>query len=670
MTVACLSDQNARQIATTLRMLAVDAVEQAGSGHPGLPMGAADYATILWHEFLRFDPDDPAWPNRDRFVLSAGHGSMLLYGLLHLYGFDLPLEELRRFRQLGSRTPGHPEFDHTPGVEVTTGPLGQGFANGVGMALAGLMANSRLATSAFRPLTYRVFGIVGDGDLMEGVSAEAASLAGHLRLGNLVYLYDDNQITIEGATSLAWSEDVRRRFEAYGWQVQKVDGHDYAQIRAALTAACAETDRPSLIICRTIIAQGSPGKAGSAAAHGSPLGTAEAAATRLNLGWPAELFYIPEQVLELCRGRVMQVQKQHRSWNNQLRTWRRTNPERARLWEQLWQKNMPKNLAQELLSAVGTGEEATRSLSGKALNRAATLIPALVGGSADLAPSTNSWLDGAAAVAPGEYGGRNLHFGVREHAMAAALNGMALTGCWRPYGATFLAFADYCRPAIRLSALMKLPVIYLFTHDSIFVGEDGPTHQPVEQVASLRLIPGLQVIRPADGPETALAWTLALERQDGPTALILTRQKLPPLPRMVGFDPLTIRRGGYLLADCVGQPDVVLLASGSEVSLAVTVAKELAVVGIAARVLSVPCLELFMAQSAAYRRRLLPGRVPRVAIEAGRGMPWWQLLGSNGHFIGIEEFGVSAPEHDLAAHFRLTSAQVVARINAVLRKGE
>lgn len=666
MTVACLSDQDARQIATTLRMLAVDAVEQAQSGHPGLPMGAADYATILWHEFLWFDPDDPAWPNRDRFVLSAGHGSMLLYGLLHLYGFDLPLEELRRFRQMGSRTPGHPEFGQTPGVEVTTGPLGQGFANGVGMALAGVMANSRLATSAFRPLTYRVFGIVGDGDLMEGVSAEAASLAGHLRLGNLIYLYDDNQITIEGATSLAWSEDVRRRFEAYGWQVQKVDGHDFAQIRAALSAACAETNRPSLIICRTTIAQGSPGKAGSAAAHGSPLGMAEVAATRLNLGWPEEQFHIPEQVLAICRVRVMQVQKQHRVWKNQLRRWRRTEPERASLWDQLRQVAVPKNLAQELLAAVGKDDGATRSLSGKVLNRAAALIPTLVGGSADLAPSNNSWLDGAAAVAPGEYLGRNLHFGVREHAMAAALNGMALAGCWRPYGATFLAFADYCRPAIRLSALMKLPVIYLFTHDSIFVGEDGPTHQPVEQVASLRLIPDLQVIRPADGPETALAWALALERRDGPTALILTRQKLPLLLRSAGFDPQMIRRGGYLLADCAGRPDLVLLASGSEVSLAVTVARELSASGIAARVLSIPCLELFMAQSAAYRRQLLPGRVPRVAIEAGRGMPWWQLLGSKGHFIGIEEFGVSAPEQDLAAHFKLTSAQINARIKVLL----
>jgi len=663
-----MSAQDARLIATTLRMLAVDAVEQAQSGHPGMPMGAADYATILWHEFLRFDPDDPAWPDRDRFVLSAGHGSMLLYGLLHLYGFDLPLDELQRFRQLGSRTPGHPERGHTPGVEVTTGPLGQGFANGVGMALAGSMAASRFSTNGFRPINYRVFGIVGDGDLMEGISAEAASLAGHLHLGNLIYLYDDNSITIEGATSLAWSEDVRRRFEAYGWQVQKVDGHDYTQIRAALSTACADEGRPSLIICRTTIAHGSPGKAGTAAAHGAPLGKDEVAATRKELGWPAEQFHIPERVLELCRERVMALQKQHRGWKRQLNAWRKEHPERSSLWDQLWRRELPKNLGEKLLAAVGNAEGATRSLSGRVLNRAATLIPALVGGSADLAPSNNSWLEGDAAIGPGEFRGRNIHFGVREHAMAAVLNGMVLAGCWRPYGATFLSFADYCRPAIRMAALMGLPVIYLFTHDSVFVGEDGPTHQPVEQLASLRLIPNLQVVRPADSMETALAWTGALERQGGPTALILTRQKVPTLSRAAGFDPRQICRGGYLLMDCTGKPDVVVLASGSEVCLATAAAQELAATGIAVRVVSVPCLELFMAQPAAYRRRLLPGRVPRVAIEAGRGMPWWQLLGTGGLFIGIEEFGVSAPDKDVARHFGLTTGQVTARIRSFVRR--
>jgi transketolase len=665
---AQLQDHDARLLATTLRMLAVDAVEQAQSGHPGMPMGAADYAAILWHEFLRFDPDDPRWPDRDRFVLSAGHGSMLLYGLLHLYGYDLALEDLRRFRQLGSRTPGHPEWGHTPGVEVTTGPLGQGFANGVGMAMAGKMAASRFATGTFRPIGYRVFGIVGDGDLMEGISAEAASLAGHLQLGNLIYLYDDNSITIEGATSLAWSEDVRRRFESYGWQVQKIDGHDITQIRAALCAACADEGRPSLIICRTTIAHGSPGKAGSAAAHGAPLGKDEVAATRAALGWPDESFHIPERVLEVCRQRVMALQQQHRAWKRQLNHWRKDTPERARRWDAFWHGVVPTDLARELLAAVGEADGATRSLSGRALNRAAALLPALVGGSADLAPSNNSWIEGESAIGPGEFRGRNLHFGVREHAMAAILNGMALAGGWRPYGATFLSFADYCRPALRMAALMRLPVVYLFTHDSVFVGEDGPTHQPVEQLASLRLIPHLRVLRPADGAETALAWSAALARQDGPTALILTRQKVPRLSCLAPLDRHQFDRGAYLLVDCPGSPDLVLMASGSEVGLAVAAAQELAVQGIAARVLSMPCLELFMTQSAAYRRRLLPGRVPRVAIEAGRGMPWGQLLGSSGLFIGIEDFGVSAPDRDLATHFGLTASQVTARICAHLRR--
>lgn len=668
MTVNCLKDQDARLLATTLRMLAVDAVEQANSGHPGMPMGAADYAAILWHEFLRFDPDDPAWPNRDRFILSAGHGSMLQYGLLHLYGFDLNLDELRRFRQLGSRTPGHPEYGHTPGVEVTTGPLGQGVANGVGMALAGMMAATRFATTSFRPINYRVFSILGDGDLMEGISAEAASLAGHLHLGNLICLYDDNSITIEGATSLAWSEDVRRRFEAYGWQVQKVDGHDYGQIRAALSAACADEGRPSLIICRTNIAHGSPGKQGSAAAHGSPLGQEEVAATRQHLGWPEEPFHIPERALELCRERVMANQKYHRAWKRQFASWKKTHPDRALLWHQLWQGTLPANLSAELLAAVGTAAGATRSHSGKVLNRAAALLPSLVGGSADLAPSNNSWLEGEAAIEPGEYRGRNIHFGVREHAMAAILNGMALAGCWRPFGATFLSFADYCRPAIRLSALMGLPVTYIFTHDSIFVGEDGPTHQPVEQLASLRLIPNLRVVRPADGVETAMAWCGALERLDGPTALILTRQKLPALCRPDGFDHRLINRGGYLLRDTEGRPDVVILASGSEVSLAVAAADELDRSGISARVVSVPCLELLLAQPAAYLRRLLPGRVPRVAVEAGRSMPWWQLLGTGGLALGIEEFGLSAPEQELANHFGFTPSRVATRIRSFLGK--
>ncbi|HEY5974861.1 MAG TPA: transketolase [Geobacteraceae bacterium] len=661
-----LTEGQARLAANTLRMLAVDAVEQAGSGHPGLPMGAADYAFLLWYEFLRFDPADPDWPGRDRFVLSAGHGSMLLYGLLHLFGYDLSIAELQRFRQWGSRTPGHPEFGVTTGVEVTTGPLGQGFANSVGLALAGRMAAARCGDARFSPAVGRVFVLASDGDLMEGVSGEAASLAGHLGLGNLVCLYDANRITIEGGTELAFSEDVAARFVAYGWQVAIVDGHDRGQVRAALTAAVAEAGRPSLIVCQSHIAWGSPGKQDSAAAHGSPLGKEEAAATRRNLVWPDEPFHIPPMVRELCRQRVVELQAEHDRWQRQLRAWRRRRPDQARLWDQLCRRVMPEGLVDELLTAVAGQEGATRTLAGQALQRAASLIPALVGGSADLAPSTNTWLVGSPAVIAGDYGGRNLHFGVREHAMAAILNGLARSGLFIPFGATFLAFSDYCRPAIRLAALMAQHVVYVFTHDSLFLGEDGPTHQPVEQLASLRLIPNLTVWRPADGVEAALAWAAALQYHNGPTALVLTRQKVPALMREDGWQPALFNRGGYLLREGGAHPDVVLLASGSEVALAMAAAALLAVDGTVVRVISVPCLEAFQAQPAAYRRRLLPGRVPRVAIEAGCGEPWGRLLGSGGLFIGMNGFGASAPEKVLAEQFGFTPAQVADRIRSHL----
>lgn len=657
-----LSNDDARLIANTLRFLAADAVQQANSGHPGMPMGAADYAAILWHEFLRFDPEHPDWPDRDRFVLSAGHGSMLLYGLLHIYGFDLPMEELQRFRQLGSRTPGHPEYGHTPGVETTTGPLGQGFANGVGMALAGKMAAERFNTDGAAPVSYRVFGIVGDGDLMEGISSEAASLAGHLKLGNLIYLYDDNQITIEGSTTLAWSEDVAARFSSCGWHVQTIDGHDYAQIRGALLTACYEGNRPSLIICRTTIAKGSPTKEGSESTHGSPLGAEEIAATRRNLGWDLPPFQIPERVLELCRDRIVRQQQGYRAWKRVLAKMKKEFPAKGALWDQMTRREIPAILGEELLAAVKNADGATRVLSGKALNRAARLIPSLIGGSADLAPSNNSWIEGESGILPNSYGGRNIHYGVREHAMAAVMNGLALSGFFIPFGATFLSFADYCRPSIRLSALMKLPVTYIFTHDSIFLGEDGPTHQPIEQLASLRLIPGLRVIRPADGIETAIAWELALERKDGPTALILTRQKVSPLSRGEEFTPADVKRGGYVVRRGGETPDVVFIASGSEVGLAVAAADELAESGIAARVVSIPCLELFLSQPGTYRKRVIPGKGARVVIEAGRSMPWWQLAGPSAIYITIETFGLSAPEKDLARHFGFTPSQVAERV--------
>lgn len=658
----------ARLCADAIRFLSVDAVEQANSGHPGLPMGAADCAFALWGNFLTFNPSDPRWPNRDRFVLSAGHGSMLLYSLLHLFGYDLPLDELKRFRQWGSKTPGHPEFGHTVGVEVTTGPLGQGFANGVGMAIAAKMAAERFNTSDFKPIDNTIYVLSGDGCLQEGISYEAASLAGHLKLGNLVCIYDDNGITIEGKTSLAWSEDVAGRFAACDWHVQKIDGHDYAQITAAIAAAKAETGRPSIIIATTQIAYGSPAKQGSSSAHGSPLGKDEIAATRANLGWPYGPFEIPQQVRDVCASRVADLKQRYADWQCGFASWRTANPDKSALWDEMWTKPLPASLTDELISAVAGKAVATRSLSGAVLQKAAALIPSLTGGSADLAPSNNSDIKGAASVQAASFGGRNLHFGIREHAMGAIMNGMALYGCFIPYGATFLVFSDYCRPAVRLSALMNLQVVYVFTHDSFFVGEDGPTHQPIEHVASLRMIPGLQVIRPADGLETALAWDAALRHTTGPTALILSRQNLPVIVRDGSCSNGDILKGGYLVSPPATTPDVVVMASGSEVHVAQEAASLLAGQGVAVRVVSVPCLEQFMDQPESYRAGLLPAGIPRVAVEAGRGESWGKLIGCDGLFIGIEHFGASAPGDVLAEQFGLTSPQVAERIAAFLKK--
>ncbi len=657
------TSQQALRCANTIRLLAADAVEKANSGHPGLPMGAADMAVALWGGFLQFNPADTGWANRDRFVLSAGHGSMLLYSLLHLFGFNLPMEELKNFRQWGSKTPGHPEFGHTPGVEVTTGPLGQGVANGVGMALASSMAAERFNTPDFSPISHRVFAIVGDGDLQEGIAYEAAALAGHLKLGNLIYLYDSNSITIEGKTNLAWSEDVAKRFEAAGWHIQQVDGHDHQQVSAAIQNGIAETGKPSLIICTTQIAYGSPNKQGSSSSHGSPLGKDELEATRANLGWSEPAFTVPADVAEQCAKRVTELKASYDAWQQGFAAWRNANPDKAALWDATWQKQMPENLAEELLASVAGKDGATRSLSGAVLQKAAALLPGLAGGSADLAPSNNSDIKGGGSVQPGSFAGRNLHFGIREHAMGAICNGLALYGCFIPYGATFLVFSDYCRSAVRLSALMQQQVVYIFTHDSYAVGEDGPTHQPIEHTASLRLIPGVQVIRPADADETALAWYAAMKYHNGPTALILTRQKLPLLPKPAGFDKSLPLAGGYVLAD-VANPTVVLMASGSEVSLALDAAKLLADKGVAARVVSMPDVNTFMAQSAEYRAEVLPKGIKRVAIEAGRGESFGKLLGEEGLFIGWEQFGASAPAEVLAEQFGLTPAKVADKVAA------
>lgn len=661
-----LTAQQALRCANTIRLLSAEAVEKANSGHPGLPMGAADMATALWGGVLKFNPVDTAWANRDRFVLSPGHGSMLLYSLLHLFGFDLSMEEIKNFRQWGSKTPGHPEFGHTPGVEVTTGPLGQGVANGVGMALAAKMAAERFNTPGFSPITHRVFAIVGDGDLQEGISYEAAALAGHLKLGNLVYLYDSNSITIEGKTNLAWSEDVAKRFEAAGWHVQAVDGHDHDQVTAALQNGIAETGKPSMIIATTHIAYGAPGKQDSSGAHGSPLGKDEIDATRVNLGWEEKPFTVPADVAAQCAARVAELKTEYDAWQTGFAGWRVANPEKASLWDAMWQKQVPENLAEELLASVAGKDGATRSLSGAVLQKVAALLPSLAGGSADLSPSNNSDIKGSSSVQTNAFGGRNLHFGIREHAMGAICNGMALYGCFIPYGATFLVFSDYCRGAVRLSALMQQQVVYIFTHDSYAVGEDGPTHQPIEHTASLRMIPGLQVIRPADAVETALAWYAAIKYHSGPTALILTRQKLPLLPRTTGADQTLPLMGGYVLTD-VANPGVVLMASGSEVSLAVDAAGLLAKKGIAARVVSVPDVVTFQAQSLEYRRSVLPVGVKRVAIEAGRGESFGKLLGEEGLFIGWEQFGASAPAEILAEQFGLTPAKVADKIAGFLK---
>lgn len=659
--------EKARQCADAIRFLSADAVEKANSGHPGLPMGAADCAAALWGNFLSFNPEDPRWPNRDRFILSAGHGSMLLYSLLHLFGYDLPLEELKNFRQWGSKTPGHPEFGHTVGVEVTTGPLGQGFANGVGMAIASKMAAERFNTADFSPINHTIYAMLGDGCLQEGISYEAAALAGHLKLGNLVYIYDSNSITIEGKTDLAWSEDVEARFIAAGWHVLKIDGHDYAQIINAIAAGKAEKERPSIIIATTHIAFGSPAKQDSSGAHGSPLGSAEIAATRVNLGWQHGPFEIPQEVRDTCQQRIDELKQRYAAWQRGFGVWHAANPEKAKLWDDMWHKHLPATIADELLSVVAEKDGATRALSGSVLQKVASLVPSLAGGSADLAPSNNSDIKGSPSIQAGAFGGRNLHFGIREHAMGALMNGMALYGCFIPYGATFLVFSDYCRPAVRLSALMNIQALYIFTHDSFFVGEDGPTHQPIEHVASLRLIPGLQVIRPADGVETAMAWLAALQ-YSGPTALILTRQKLPVIDRPAAFVPQDALKGGYVVSSPAGAPDVVVMASGSEVHVAVEASATLAAGGIKARIVSVPCLESLMAQPAEYRNQLLPAGVPRVAFEAGRGESWGRLIGCDGLFIGIEHFGASAPDKVLAEQFGFTAPQVAEKIKAFLKK--
>ncbi|MCE7906344.1 MAG: transketolase [Anaerolineae bacterium CFX3] len=650
----------------TIRFLSADAVQQANSGHPGLPMGAAAMAFVVWTRHLRHNPHNPKWAGRDRFLLSGGHGSMLLYSLLHLTGYSLPLDELKNFRQWGSRTPGHPEYGLTPGVEMTTGPLGQGFATGVGMAIASTHLAAVYSPELFDNFIY---AIVTDGDLMEGVASEAASLAGHLQLGKLIYLYDDNHISIDGSTNLAFTEDRAKRFEAYGWHVQHVaDGNDVEAIDAAVRAAKADP-RPSIIMCRTIIGFGAPKKQGTSKAHGEPLGNEELNAAKENLNWPKEpRFYIPDDVLDLYREAVERGHELEAEWNKKFSAYKKANPEKGVELERRLAGVLPKGWTKLLpVFPADAKGMATRAASGKVINALAPIIPELLGGSADLAPSNNTRIDGLPDFQKETPQGRNFHFGVREHAMAAALNGMALFGGLIPYGGTFLVFSDYNRPAIRIAALSHTPSIFVFTHDSIGLGEDGPTHQPVEQLAALRAMPNLTVIRPADANETAQAWKVALENRRGPTVLALTRQSVPTFPP--SSQP-TVEKGAYVLAHLGRKiPDVILMASGSEVSLVMDAAKALHEKGHSVRVVSFPCWELFEKQDEAYRESVLPKKIAaRVAIEAGVGMGWERYVGAGGRVVSIERFGASAPYKVIYEKFGLTVENVIAQARAVMPK--
>ncbi|MFO1051690.1 MAG: transketolase [Planctomycetota bacterium] len=658
------TDREIKDAANVVRGLAIDAVQAANSGHPGMPMGMADIAVALWLDHLRFDPKEPGWRGRDRFVLSAGHGSMLLYALLHLTGHEVSLGDLRRFRQLHSKTPGHPEHGLTPGVETTTGPLGQGFANGVGMALAARMEAARFGCPLLD--AHRVVAIVSDGDLMEGVAQEAASLAGHLRLSNLVYLYDDNKITIDGSTDLAFSEDVPARFRALGWRVLELaDGHDVAAIRTTLREAFAATDRPTLVTCRTHIGYGSPNKQDKSSAHGSPLGKDEVQKTKAALGLPETTFWVPDATRTLFAAAARRGIATAERWRAEFATWSRKHPDSAALHARFLSREVPSDLLEQLAAVVGDSAGATRALSGKVLQKAAELLPGLVTGAADLDGSTKTKLTASGSVKAGDYGQRNLHFGVREHAMGAILNGMVLHGGFLPAGSTFLVFADYMRPPMRLAALMGLPTVFVFSHDSIMVGEDGPTHQPIEHITTLRVVPQLYVLRPADGVEVAAAWTHALSRRNGPTAILLTRQDLPCLKRPASFQPRDVLRGGYVVRDA-DRPCAVLVATGSEVALSVAAAELLAKDGFHVRVVSMPSIKLFADQERSYREAVLPPGVPVIAIELGRPEHWVMLTGSIDRVIGVERFGLSAPAEVLAEEFGFSPATVADQVRAIV----
>ena len=660
----------------TIRFLSIDAVEKAKSGHPGSPMGMADMAFVLWTDFLRHDPKHPHWQDRDRFVLSAGHASMLLYSLLHLTGYpEMTLDQLKHFRQWGSKTAGHPEYGDAPGIEVTTGPLGQGFANGVGMGIASKMLAARFNTDdEFKPVNNHIYVICSDGDLMEGISSESASLAGHLGLGNLIYLYDDNYISLDGETRLSFSEDVKKRFEAVHWHVQSIDGHDRAAVRKAIKKARKVTDKPSLIMAHTVIGWGSPRFHGTSRAHGEPLGADEVKATKAALGWPQEpTFLVPDEVQAEFTRKTKKLVRERAKWDKGMTDWRARHADLAAEWDRYWNHTLPKDYEMQLVEAGKSDKPvATRDLSGQVIQKLAAIAPFVIGGAADLSTSTKTNIkDGGNVVRAHDtpdkppsddmFKGRNLYFGVREHSMAAELNGLTLYGPFCAYGSTFLIFSDYERPAIRLAALMNIPTIFVFTHDSVFLGEDGPTHQSIEQLFSLRLIPNLTLFRPADGAETGMAWAWAVGKAKGPTVLVFTRQKLDIIPRAEGFDPHVIWRGAYVL-DHYRDGDFTIMATGSEVPLAVKAAELLKGSGMRARVVSAPSLDVFDRQDVHYQNEVLGDRSRIVAIEAGRSSGWYKYVNHDALVIGIDRFGASAPLEQIQEHFGFTPEKVATRI--------
>jgi transketolase len=658
----------------TLRFLAVDMVQKANSGHPGLPMGSAAMAYTLWDRSLKYNPRDPHWPDRDRFILSAGHGCALLYGLLHVTGFDLPLDELKRFRQWGSHTPGHPEYGKTPGVEATTGPLGQGLANGVGMAIAEVALAARFNRPGHKIVDHYTYVLVSDGDLEEGISSEAGSIAGHQHLGKIIVLYADNHITIEGSTELAFTEDRMARFAAFGWQVQRVEqSNDVEAVALALDNARKETDRPSLIAVRTHIGFGSPHKQDTAAAHGEPLGVEEVRLTKEGMNWPVSpSFHIPEEALEHFRRAVARGSAAQVEWESRFKAFGQEYPELSAEFQRVIDRQLPGDWGAGLPTFVASdGPMATRVASGKVIEILGSRLPEMMGGSADLGPSTHTKIDGAGSFEPEDWAGRNMHFGIRENSMGAILNGMALHSGLIPYGGTFFVFSDYMRPPMRLAAMNALPVIYIFTHDSIGMGEDGPTHQPVEQLIGLRSIPGMVVLRPADANETVAAWRVAIGRKQGPVALVLTRQGLPVLDlNSYPAIPAGVPLGGYILADfsTAKDPEITLIATGSEVHLALKGRDQLQTEGVNARVVSMPSTNLFAAQSEDYRDRILPKGVPLLAIEAGSPVGWQSYVGPRIAVIGIDTFGSSAPGPVVMEHYGFTAENVCRQAHHVLNQ--